>query len=163
MYNVNPCWFILYQSQFNNYALQLYTVQKCIMSTLVGLFYAKISLTIMVSNYIQYKIILLALVGLFYSKVSSTIMVSNYIQYKNVLCQPLLGYFMPKSVQQLWSPMIYSTKMYYVNSCWVILCQSQFNNYGLQLYTIQKCIMSTLVGLFYAKVSSTIMVSNDIQ
>ena len=54
-YIVNPCWVILYQSQFNNYGLQLYTIQKCIMSTLIGLFYAKASLTIMVSNYIQYK------------------------------------------------------------------------------------------------------------
>ena len=71
MYYVNPYWVILCQSQFNNYGLQLYTIQKCIMSTLVGLFY---------------------------TKVSSTIMPSNYIQYKNVLCQPLLGYFMPKSV-----------------------------------------------------------------
>ena len=35
------------------------------------------------------------LVGLFYAKVSLTIMVSNVIQYKNVPCQPLLGYFMP--------------------------------------------------------------------
>ena len=71
MYYVNPCWVILYQSQFNNYGLQLYTIQKCIMSTLVGLFYTKVNLTIMVSN---------------------------YIQYKNVSCQPLLGYFMSKSV-----------------------------------------------------------------
>ena len=26
------------------------------------------------------------------------LMVSNFIQYKNETCQPLLGYFMPKSV-----------------------------------------------------------------
>ena len=38
------------------------------------------------------------LVGLFYAKVTLTIMISNDIQYKNVSCQPLLGYFMPKSV-----------------------------------------------------------------
>ena len=37
--------------------------------------------------------------------------------------------------------------------CWVILYQSQFNSYGFQLYTEQKCIMSALVGLFYAKVN----------
>ena len=71
MYHVNPCWVILCQSQFNNYGFQLYTIHKCIMSTLVGLFY---------------------------DKVNSTIMVSNYIWCKNVSCQPLLGYFMPKSV-----------------------------------------------------------------
>ena len=51
----------------------------------------------------------------------------------------------------------------HINFCWVILCPCQFNNYGLQLYTVQKCIMSTLVGLFYAKVSLTIMVSSYIQ
>ena len=52
--------------------------------------------------------------------------------------------------------------MDHVSPCWVILCQSQFNNYGLQLYTLQKWIMSTLVGLFYAKVSLIIMDSNII-
>ena len=41
--------------QFNNYALKSYTMQKCIMLTLVELFYAKISLTIMLSNDILYK------------------------------------------------------------------------------------------------------------
>ena len=41
------------------------------------------------------------------------------------------------------------------------LCQ--FNNYSLQLYTVQKCIMSTLIGLFYIKVSLTIMVSNEVK
>ena len=103
------------------------------------------------------------LVGLFYAKVSLTIMLSNYIQHKNLSGQPLLGYFMLKSVQQLCSPIIYSTKIYYVNPCWVILCQSKFNNYSLQLYRVQRSIMSTLVGLFYAKVSLTIMLSNYIQ
>ena len=71
MYYIYPCLVVLCQSQFNNYGLQLYTIQKCIMSIFAGLFYAKLSLTIMVSN---------------------------YTQYKNVSCQPLLGYFMPKSV-----------------------------------------------------------------
>ena len=64
-------WTILCQSQFNNDGFQLYTVQKCKMSSLVGLFYAEVSLTMMVSN---------------------------YIQYKNVKCQASLDYFMPKSV-----------------------------------------------------------------
>ena len=71
MYHVKSCWVILCQSQFNNYCLQLYTIHKCIMSNLVGLFDAKVSLTIIVSN---------------------------YIQYTNVSCQPLLGDFMPKSI-----------------------------------------------------------------
>ena len=33
-----------------------------------------------------------------------------------------------------------------VKSCWVILCESQFNNYGLQLYTIQKCIFQIILN-----------------
>ena len=72
--------FVLFlcRSRSNNYGLQLYTVQKCIMSALAGLFYTKVSLTIMVSN---------------------------CIQYKNL-------------------------------SCWIILYQSKFNNYDLQLYTV---------------------------
>ena len=69
------------------------------------------------------------LVGLFYAKVSLTITPANYLQHKNLSCQPLLSYFMPKSVYYLCSPIIYSTKIYHVNPCWVILCQSQFNNY----------------------------------
>ena len=39
-----------------------------------------------------------SLVGLFYAKVSLMIVVSTYIHYKNVSCPPLLGYFMPNSV-----------------------------------------------------------------
>ena len=58
----------------------------------------------------------------------------NYIQYKNVSCQPLMSYFMPKSVWQLWSSIIYSTKMYHVNPCWVILCQNQCDNYGTKMH-----------------------------
>ena len=54
MYHDKPCWVVLYQSQFYNYHLQLYVLQKC-MSTLVGLFNAKVSLTIIVSSYICYK------------------------------------------------------------------------------------------------------------
>ena len=102
------------------------------------------------------------LVGLFYAKVSLTITPANYIQHKNLSCEPLLGYFMPKSVYYLCSPIIYSTKIYHVHPCWVILCQSQFNNYALQLYSVQKSIMSALVELLYAKVSLTIMLSNYI-
>ena len=49
--------------------------------------------------------------------------------------------------------------MYPVNPCWVISCQGQIDNYDLQLYRIQECIMSTLVGLFHTKISLTNMVS----
>ena len=56
MYHVKPCWIILFPFQFNNHSLQLYTVEKCIISNLVGLFYSEVSLIIMVSNYIQEKI-----------------------------------------------------------------------------------------------------------
>ena len=55
MDHVSPCWFILCQSLFNNYGLQLYTLQKWIMSALVGLFYTEVSLTIIVSNYMKYE------------------------------------------------------------------------------------------------------------
>ena len=109
MYHDNPCWVILCQSQFDNHGLQFYTVQKCIMTTLVGLSDAKVNLII------------------------------------------------------IWPPILYSTKMYQVNPCWVILCQGQFDNHGLQFYTVQKCIMTTLVVLSYAKVSLIIMASNSIQ
>ena len=39
----------------------------------------------------------------------------------------------------------------------------QFNNYGLQLYTAQKGIMSDVVGLFHTNISLTIIDSNYIK
>ena len=40
-----------------------------------------------------------------------------------------------------------------VSPCWVILCQTDFDNYGLQLYTIQKCIIIVSSYIQYKNVS----------
>ena len=127
MYLVNPCRVILCQRQFNNYVIQLYTLQKCILSALVGLFYAKVSLTIKVSKLYTLQKFMSTLVALFF--------------------------FLSKSVEQL-SQVTQSTKMYHVNPCWVIICQSQLNNYHLKWLRVQKCIFTIILNwyaLYYLK------------
>ena len=36
--------------------------------------------------------------------------------------------------------------LWHVNPCWVILCKNKFNNYGLQLYMVQKCIFTIILN-----------------
>ena len=99
-------------------------------------------------------------VGLFHAKVILTIMISNYMHCKSLSCPTFLGSFYANIILTIMAPVICTAKVYHVNLCCVILCRNQFNNYGLQLYALQKCIMSTFVGSFYVKISLTIMVSN---
>ena len=47
--------------------------------------------------------------------------------------------------------------MYHVNPCLGILCQNQFNYHSLQLYTVQKCIMSNR-GVIVKALASGIVV-----